>query len=238
MYGYRARIGYTSPPYLTETFPYEFYKIVPKGITLVLTTLAVAKFTDREVEKSVEMSLEAAREMGRAGVNLIVLGGVPLNLSRGYDGLQLMIQETERDTGVPVTSSLTAQMNALHALGARKVAVVHPFEQSHGRYGEYLAHYGFEMVGVKGAGKKVGDLALTSSEISLDLARTLHRSHPDADTFYFPAPHWGIATAIEPLERELGLNVVTALQALVWESLRRCKIEDRIDDFGRLLKDH
>jgi maleate cis-trans isomerase len=145
MYGHRARIGYTSPLYLTETFPYEFYQIVPRGVTLALTTLAVVKFTDREVEKSVEMSLKAAGEMARAGVNLIVLGGVPLNLSRGYDGLQTMMQETEKDTGVPVTSSLTAQMNALHALGARKVAVGHPFEQSHGRYGEYLAHYGFEM---------------------------------------------------------------------------------------------
>ena len=121
---------------------------------------------------------------------------------------------------------------------ARKVAVAHPFEQSHGRYGEYLAHYGFQMVGVRGADKKVGDLALTSSEVSLDLARTLHRSYADADTLYFPAPHWGIATAIQPIERELGVNVVTALQAIVWESLRRCRIEDRIEGYGRLLKDH
>ena len=26
MYGHRARIGYTSPPVLTEVFPYEFYR--------------------------------------------------------------------------------------------------------------------------------------------------------------------------------------------------------------------
>ncbi len=29
IYGHRARIGYTSPPFTTEVFPYEFYKIVP-----------------------------------------------------------------------------------------------------------------------------------------------------------------------------------------------------------------
>jgi hypothetical protein len=33
MYGHRARIGYTSPPLTTEVFPYEFYKIVPEGVT-------------------------------------------------------------------------------------------------------------------------------------------------------------------------------------------------------------
>ena len=28
-YGYRARIGYTSPPLTSEIFPYEFYKLAP-----------------------------------------------------------------------------------------------------------------------------------------------------------------------------------------------------------------
>ena len=39
--GHRARIGYTSPPLTTEVFPYEFYRIVPAGVTLVIATLAI-----------------------------------------------------------------------------------------------------------------------------------------------------------------------------------------------------
>ncbi len=76
MYGHRARIGYTSPPFLTETFPYEFYRLVPEGVTLVLTTLAIKRLTREETARSVEMTLEAAREMGRAGVDIVVFGGV------------------------------------------------------------------------------------------------------------------------------------------------------------------
>ena len=38
-YGWRARIGYTSPPLTTEVFPYEFYKLVPDGVSLVVTSL-------------------------------------------------------------------------------------------------------------------------------------------------------------------------------------------------------
>ena len=41
MYGCRARIGYTSPPRITEVFPYEFYKMAPPGVTLMLTTLTL-----------------------------------------------------------------------------------------------------------------------------------------------------------------------------------------------------
>ena len=44
--------------------------------------------------------------------------------------------------------------------------------------------------------------------------------------------------AIEPLERELGVNVIASLQAIVWEGLRKCGIDDRIDGYGRLLREH
>ena len=57
IYGHRARIGYTSPPATTEIFPYEFYKIVPEGVTLVITTLAIMKLTSDEVDQSYEISL-------------------------------------------------------------------------------------------------------------------------------------------------------------------------------------
>jgi len=49
-YGHRARIGYTCPPLSAEVFPYEFYKLVPDGVTLVITTLTVIERSTSEVE--------------------------------------------------------------------------------------------------------------------------------------------------------------------------------------------
>ena len=238
MYGYRARSGYTSPPYLTETFPYEFYKMVPEGVTLVLTTLAIRQLTEKEVAWSVEMTLEAAREMGRAKVDIVVFGGVPLNLSLGYDGLEETMRKTEDEIGVPVTSSITAQVNALRSLGAGKLILVHPFSDPEGFHAEYVTHYGFDLLGFKGAGKSVADLATVPQDEVKGIAEALYREHPDADTLYIPAPHWGVIEVIEPLEQELGVNVVTAIQAIVWETLRRSGVNDRINGYGRLLRDH
>lgn len=238
MYGYRARIGYTSPPYLTETFPYEFYKMVPEGVMLVITTLAVRQLTEKDVARSVEMTLEAAREMGRAKVDIVVFGGVPLNLSLGYDGLEETMRKTEDEIGVPVTSSITAQVKALRAVDAGKLVLVHPFSDPEGFHAEYVTHYGFELLGFKGAGKTVADLATVSQDEVKGIAEALYREHPDADTLYIPAPHWGVIEIIEPLEQELGVNVVTAIQAIVWETLRRSGVNDRINGYGRLLRDH
>src|SRR5436853_1367250 len=82
IYGNRARIGYTSPPLLTEVFSYDFYRLAPPGVTLVLTTLAILDRNKDEVDRSYEISMQAARAMASAGVDLLVLGGVPINLSR------------------------------------------------------------------------------------------------------------------------------------------------------------
>lgn len=237
MYGYRARIGYTSPPYLTEAFPYEFYKVVPEGVTLVLTTLAVKQMAESDVARSVEMTLEAAREMGRANVDIVVFGGVPVNLSLGYDGLEETVRKTEKEIGVPVTSSLTAQVNALRAVGAAKLVLVHPFSDPEGFHAEYVAHYGFQLLGLKGAGKTVADLGTTSEDEVKRMAEALFREHPDADTVYLPAP-WGSIGIVEPLERDLGVNVITATQAIIWEALRRCGVTDRINGYGRLLREY
>src|SRR5258707_8647418 len=130
MYGYRARIGYTSPPLTTEVFPYEFYKIVPAGVTLVVTTLAIVVRSKGEVDHSYDVSMKAAREMAAAGVDIVVLGGVPINLSKGYVNAEQMIVDLEAELQVKVSTSASTQAKAAKALGCKKVVVAQPYELS------------------------------------------------------------------------------------------------------------
>src|SRR6478672_10836760 len=112
-YGSRARIGYTCPVYLAEIFPYDFYKMAPEGVTLVTATASVWEMTPEELKRSAEQSLRAAREMARAGVDIIVLGGVPVNLAAGYASVDELAQKVQEECGVPVTASLLCQNHAL-----------------------------------------------------------------------------------------------------------------------------
>jgi maleate cis-trans isomerase len=236
MYGYRARIGYTSPPASTEVFPYEFYAVAPKGVTLVLTTLAIADLTPEEVAESYEISVRAAGEMARTGIDLMVLGGVPINLSRGYENVDDLIRDTQAKIGVPVTTSVTAQLDALRTTGARRIAIGHPFAADQDAlFVDMIAHYGFELAGIKGGGKGGRDLGRIPLEMSVELSRDLKRAHPNADTVWLPCPHWACGEAIDEIESELGVTVVTANQAITWHALRRCGIDDRITGAGRLL---
>ena len=237
-YGYRARIGYTSPPLTTEVFPYEFYKMAPPGVTLVITTLAIVVRSKEEIDQSYATSMRAAREMAAAGVDIIVLGGVPINLSRGAANAEQMIRDLEAKLNVKVSTSASAQARAAKALGCRKVVVAQPYAQSDtDRIAGYAVHFGCEVLGAAGWGSPFNQIGRIPQHAAVELGRRLMREHPGADTILLPSPHWPTAGAIEPLEREFGVNVLTAQQAILWDGLRRCAVNDPIEGYGRLFRE-
>ena len=238
-YGRRTRIGYTSPPLTTEVFPYEFYQMVPAGVTLVLTTLAIVARSKDEVDRSYDISMQAAREMAAAGVDIVVLGGVPINLSRGYANAQQMIADLEAELKVKVSTSASAQAGAARALGCRKAIVAHPYAHSEtDRIASYAVHFGCEVLGACGWGSAFNQIGRIPSpcgaghgaqaQAGASRGRTRCCCHP---------PTGPTAGVIEQLERELGINVMTAQQAIVWDALRRCGVNDPIPGFGRLLRE-
>jgi maleate isomerase len=46
-----------------------------------------------------------------------------------------------------------------------------------------------------------------------------------------------VVEAIDPLEQELGVTVVTNLQATLWHALRSLGLNDKISGYGRLLRE-
>ena len=136
---------------------------------------------------------------------------------------------------MPVTTSITAQIDALRAVGAKNVAVAHPFTESHNAmYREYVDQYGFTLAGMEAGGETVTNLGRMPIETALNMGRKLKASQPQADTIWYSCPHWAVGDAIDVLERELGVSVVTANQAIVWQALRRCGVDDRIEGYGKL----
>jgi len=238
MYGYRARVGYTSPPLTTEVFPFEFYKIVPEGVSLVITSLAIVVRSKEEVDQSYDISMRAAREMAAAGCDIVVLGGVPINLSRGAVNAQQMTKDLETELGVKVSTSTSAQTAAAKALGCKRVVVAQPYANSDTeRIASYAAHFGCEVLGAAAWGSPFNQIGRIPQNAALELGRRLMREHPNADSILLPSPHWPTAGAIEPLEREFGINVMAAHQAIVWDAMRRCGVKDRIEGFGRLFRE-
>src|SRR5207302_1666159 len=205
---------------------------------LVITTLAIVVRSKDEVDRSYDISMKAAREMAAAGCDIVVLGGVPINLSRGAANIEQVMGELEAELRVKIATSASAQAAAAKALGCRKVVVAQPYAHSDtDRIAGYADHFGCDVLGATGWGSPFNQIGRIPQHAALEMGRKLMRAHPDADTIMLPSPHWPTAHALDVLERELGVNVLAAHQAIVWDALRRCGINDRIEGFGRLLRE-
>lgn len=235
-YGHRARIGYTSPPLTSEIFPYEFYKLVPDGVTLLLTSLDVWDHTGSELQDSYARTLRAAAAMGQAEADLIILGGGPVIGAKGAEKVGDLVKAAEDAAGVPVTTVNTAYSESLRAVGANKIVSIGNGHTGPGAVG--VRDDGIEVLGAQslGDGQFVGSTRVPSEEV-LTAGRALMEAHPEADTIWIGWPHRASVDRIESMERELGVNVVSASQAIVWYGLRNCGVKDSIPGYGRLMRD-
>ena len=239
IHGHRARIGYTVAAVTTEIYPIDWYRVVPEGVSLMMITLPLGERSPEDVEKCYQISIESAHTMARAGADLVLLGGLPINISRGDDTVDTLMQKLESDIGVKMSCSALAQVNAFAALGSQKVCVVHPFlENQSPRHAKHMSgFFGLEPTGVYAGGSSLVALGTLPPDCALEWGRAAMAANPEADTLYFGCPHWTVIDAIQPLEEEFGISVMTSLQAIAWESMRKTGINDRIKGFGRLLSE-
>ncbi|HTI87546.1 MAG TPA: hypothetical protein VL966_13155 [Alphaproteobacteria bacterium] len=235
----RARIGYSAVAFVTELLPKYFYEIAPPGVLMSILTLQIAEHTQSNFEDLYRRGVEAAESFARAGADVIIMGGAPTNISHGEDNLERALKELSDRFGVPVSSSSMAQRNALRALGARKVGTINPAVPR--KIGDSAAGSiddGMVLVGRKHVGAKLQDYNRIPPERAYELGAELVREHPEIDTLIFGCPHWASIEAIEPLEREFGVSVVTALQAIIWEGMRLAGVDDKVAGYGKLFREH
>ncbi len=235
----RARIGYSSVAFVTELLPKYFYEIVPDGVLMSFLTLQITSHTNDQFESLYEQGLRAADSFAKAGADVIIMGGAPTNISHGKENLDEVLKAMSEQYGVPVSSSSIAQRNALRALGAKNVGSINPaVPRKIGNSASGSLEGGMKLVGRQHANAKLEDYNRIPPEKALELGRALLREHPETDTIIYGCPHWATIEAIEPLEQEYGVNVVTALQAIIWEGMRLAGVDDKVQGYGRLFRDH
>jgi maleate isomerase len=163
---------------------------------------------------------------------------VPINLAKGAENAARMIQDLEKRLGIPVATSASAQKEAFRLLGCRKLVVAHPYKSEDDyRFDDYARKFGASVLGTRAWGSDFNKIGAIPDDAALGMARELMKAHPDADTIMFPSPHWPVINAIEPLEKEFGVTVMSSIQAILWQALRLAGVKDSISGYGRLFKD-
>ena len=151
------------------------------------------------------------------------------------DEVAALIESELPDAEATVTTPLSAARAAFRALGIRRVAVLTPYSNEVNR-----------MIVDQLEGGGTGVLRLATFDLRTDAemwavppgaieAAAADMDLEGADAVFVSCTALRSALAIAPLERRLGIPVVTSNQAMLWEMLRSAGDDRPIEGFGRLL---
>lgn len=237
MYGWRARIGFICPSVTAETFLHEFHLVAPPGVSLVVINLGIRHLGRDEIGGSLGTLKSVAAELDRTRVDVIVLGGSPPVTYGGFGFDKEIIRQIGEVTAIPATTSQMCAVEALRKLEVQKLVLGSPFaEDQNLLLKTYLEDSGFKVAGIKGAAVPVPEIARMPVSASYRLAKDAFLQAPDADGVYLPCALMPTFPNIAPLERDLGVPVVTSFQAMLWGVFSMLKIHEPIRGYGRLLE--
>ncbi|OXM68574.1 MULTISPECIES: Asp/Glu racemase [Amycolatopsis] len=138
----------------------------------------------------------------------------------GGDAGERALREAMEAFGAPrAMTTSSAVVDALRSIGARRLAVVHPYAPAVGRrLHAYLTAHGFEITRITGFALTADEVPDVQPDEVTDLIR--EGDTPTADAVFVSCTGLPTYEVIAPLEKELGKPVVTANQATMWALLR------------------
>jgi maleate cis-trans isomerase len=239
MYGWRAKIGRISPSPETVGAE-EWRRSMPEGVCLVETRTLVHDVTVEGLAEAVTQVERAALELASAEVDVILQAGTAIAFFRGFGHDIELSNRIAAATGITATTSLTAVVEALRALGIKRPAVATSYiADIDARLADVLEKSGFGVAAIQGMGiRKSIDMGKVEPDATYRLAKAVAQAARGADGILISCGNLRSFEAIEPLEIDTGLPVVTSNQAGLWHALRLAGINERLPNLGRLLRNH
>lgn len=239
MYGWRAKIGRISPSPETVGAE-EWRRSMPEGVCLVETRTLLHDVTVDGLNEAAKQVERAALELASAEVDVILQAGTAIAFFRGFGHDHELRRRIHAVTGIQATTSLTAVVEALRTLKIQRPAIATSYlADIDARLAEVLEKSGFEVAAIRGMGlKKSIDMGKVTPEETYRLAREVVRSAPKADGILISCGNLRSFEAIDPLETDTGLPVITSNQAGLWQALRMTGIKDRLTSLGQLLREY
>jgi maleate isomerase len=239
VYGWRARIGLIVPSSNTTMEP-EFWRMAPEGVSVHTSRVRLSEVTPEALRLMASEAVRAAEELATADVNVIVYGCTSGSLLEGVEWEERLRREIRERAGVEAITTAQAVVEALRALGVRRVAVATPYiDEINSRERSFLERSGFSVVRIRGLGiVRNTDIGRQPPWVAYRLAKEVAReAGRSADGVFISCTNFRTIEVIELLEAELQLPVVSSNTASMWLALRTLGIRDRLS-YGRLLREH
>lgn len=241
-YGWRAKIGLIVPPTNTVNEA-EWQIMAPQGVTIHSTRMALhLDTTSTEGKAALEADIrKAVGDLAQAAPDAIAYGCTAGSMVTPANSLPERMREIAG--GIPCVTTAASILSALETLGVSRICIASPYHDAlNAHEAEFLAANGVETVHAAGLGIGANGpsdfprIAKTPQDRIMKHARAADRD--EAQALLLACTDFPVMDLIGPLEQELGKPVISSNQATFWAALRTAGIDDRLEGYGGLLRDH
>lgn len=240
-YGWRARIALMQPTGIAENNPYEFYLMAPPGVTLVTTSYGFRQPEPPPGADPMIAGIEDAIERLQArDVDAFIQAAVPTTASRGWGFDDKIMEHVTKITDRPFVTDLGSCIKAMQTVGLTRPAMLSAFNESdHANIEAYVKNAGIAIAGAKTLRVNPAEyekLSYTSLETIYRAAKQVFRAASNPDGIWITGALMPSVGAVQSLEDDLGVPVVTSMQSMAWAALRAVSVNEKIEGFGRLFQ--
>lgn len=229
--GWRAQIGLITPD--SDPIPEsEFWTLAPEGVSVSSARIVL---NDTLTYHEPPGPDDAIALLARLPLRSVVFAFTTTSYILGARGRQALTARLEdASNGIPVLLTGDAATAACRALGARRIALVHPpwfTEDVVGQGADYFRQEGFDVV-------HASHLAPARRQTEVDPSETYAwvRSHvpSNAEAVFIGGNGYRTIGVIAALEEDLGRPVLTANQAAFWYALRLAGVGAQVKGYGQV----
>ncbi|MGC4897426.1 maleate cis-trans isomerase family protein [Micromonospora sp. DT31] len=244
MHGWRARIGLIIP-HVNMTMEPEINSVLPRGASAHAARMVIPQLDPAGLVTMADDALRAADQLAELDADAVVFGCTSGSFVGGQDYEADLVDRIAERVGCPTLSASGAGVQALRALGARRVAVATPYDDTiNQRLAAFFAAHDLDVVKLVGLGLRdrvanfplartpVSAIAQQSEEVVHRLARAA--VHPDAEALFISCTNLSTLGIVAELEKDLSIPVVTANQASIWAAFRAAGLGDSPAALGSL----
>ncbi len=233
---WRAKLGIIYPA--DGALDHEYWELAPRGVSVHITRISVPQEEQTlavlEAQTQSEDIDKAAADLNVIRLDAIAYACTSGSFVHGVDSDLEIIRRMETAAGAPCTTSTTAAVRALKALGSKKISIVTPYpDEINARLKTFMEDSGFEVVVLQGLGL-YREIFNQPAGAAYRLAKAADNSA--ADAIFISCTNFRTVEVLRVLEQDLGKPVVSANQATVWDLLRLAGVNSKNEGYGQLFR--
>ena len=229
----RGKIGFVVLA-MEQTVEDDVFVTTPYGVGVHFTRVPMSNQVTAETLAAMEPGIVDAAALLLPQGNLTVLCYTCNSGTMVIGEQKVMAALNRANPGAEATTVMTGVIRALRALKAKKLMVVTPYvDDVNVHVRRFLAERGFEVTALHGMGiEDNSDIDRMEPEFIREYVCGLDVSGVDAVALVCGAMR--TMDIVGALEKDLGLPVIASNQAMMWDCLRLCGVDDDFPAYGRI----